>query len=746
MSMKLPVPWNRRFARRLRAVEPSAVALWVGAALVAIVLTATAALVMTEHAEVVERETSQAVLLATVLDEQATRSFETASVVMAHLAELGRDAQDAAGLHELQSAMSQALVSLPFIRSLSLLDESGLVVAATYSADVGTRLDLSRLGPPARGKAVIGPWMPGRNLADLGAARTAVAPPGLGMIPYALRLPLRSGKEATLVALLHPDGLLGFQPLSREAEGRVAMLLSYGGAVLASSATDAAVPGPARAVASTDRPAGSGAAAPAAAVLLPGQRLAAHPVFTRELARRSRGTFVGTGASGLQSVIAYQASRAQPLVVLVERPLTLLDADWRERVTPLVAFALLIVTTFAVMTVAARRSLRSREVAQAELRAQLDLTAMILETSPMPVSMLDSRGRYLAVNKAWEDFMWRQRAEVLGRPAADWLSPEEAALHEAQDASLRSGGGTVRYEAGFAHPDGSHRDLLVSKVAVRGASGRRDAVLCVVVDITEFREAERATREARDAAEENARAKSEFISNVSHELRTPLQSIIGFSELGLHAPGVTPRLADMFGHINASGERMLGLVNDLLDMAKQDSGTGGAGYAQTDLRELVNRALSEVGPMLDRAGLHTALSLPERPMTARVDAPRIVQVLLNVLANAIRFSPRGGAITVTGEADEDGHVLTVRDQGPGIPESELALIFEPFVQSSRTRDGSGGTGLGLSICRKIVAAHRGSIGASNAPDGGAVIRIELPCATASGYRSSFMSLPDELRG
>jgi signal transduction histidine kinase len=122
---------------------------------------------------------------------------------------------------------------------------------------------------------------------------------------------------------------------------------------------------------------------------------------------------------------------------------------------------------------------------------------------------------------------------------------------------------------------------------------------------------------------------------------------------------------------------------------------------------------------------------------ASADDLRLRQVLRNVLTNAIHFAPEGSAITLTWRrSGSDDLLISVRDQGPGIPEGELESIFESFVQSSRTKDGSGGTGLGLTISRRIMAAHQGSIRAHNHPQGGAVFEIRLPALTRQGSRQS----------
>ncbi|MDE2369042.1 MAG: PAS domain-containing sensor histidine kinase [Burkholderiales bacterium] len=365
--------------------------------------------------------------------------------------------------------------------------------------------------------------------------------------------------------------------------------------------------------------------------------------------------------------------------------------------------------------------------AQRQLRGQLALTQQLIEVSPLPSSVTDTGRRYTLVNKAWEEFTGRRRDEALGQIAGAHLSGEQRERSEEIDRWLLLSGSSERYEDRYLHADGTVRDVVVVKLPLPGTDGRPAFILSSVIDVTEFRSAERATIEARDQAEEASRAKSEFVANISHELRTPLQSIIGFSELGLVRGREHEKLAAMFTDIHDAGQRMLELVNALLDVAKIESQVGTMNIERSDLRGLVRAVAREIDPLLRPRRLQLRLEMPERPLRAKVDPLRMQQVVRNVIANAIKFSPEGGVITISGAVDAEGRLqIVVADEGPGIPEAELESVFEAFVQSSLTKDGSGGTGLGLAICRKIVEAHGGTIRASNRQPHGAAFHIELP--------------------
>ncbi len=377
----------------------------------------------------------------------------------------------------------------------------------------------------------------------------------------------------------------------------------------------------------------------------------------------------------------------------------------------------------------------ARTVAQRALQAQLAFTRQMMDASPLPQSVVDANRRYLLVNRAWEDFTGLRRAKVVGTVVGAYLPLADQALHEARDKELLASGEPQRYESVVEHRDGTLRDVLINKLLLPGEDGRPAGVLSVIVDVTEFRTAERATREARDAAESTLRAKSEFIANISHELRTPLQSIMGFSELGQMRSREQPRLAGMFGDIHGAGQRMLALVNDLLDLAKVESTSGTLHLQRSDLRPLLQAVAREFEPLLLQRGLQLRIQLPPTPLLGRMDAVRLAQVLRNLLANAIKFSPLNGTVEVLAEhTDDDELHVAVADRGPGVPPAELEAIFEPFVQSSQTKDGSGGTGLGLAICRKIVSAHGGHIQAENRRGGGAVFHVNLPAGGTAPTR------------
>lgn len=359
---------------------------------------------------------------------------------------------------------------------------------------------------------------------------------------------------------------------------------------------------------------------------------------------------------------------------------------------------------------------------QNQLEEQLAYKEILLEGNPLPVSLTDVEGRFISVNQAWEAFMGMSRDKVLGRHHTVFLSAPEAQTYNAYHDQLLREGGTTRYEERMCRPDGSFRDVQITKAQVRSRDGQPIGILAINLDVTDF-------RMACDMAEDASRTKSEFVANISHELRTPLQSILGFSELGMTRGRDHPKFAAMFSDIHDAAQTMLKLVNDLLDIAKLESNVGTFRFDRIDVREIIDDVSSEMTGLFQNRQLKLNTQLTTFPLFAKIDPSRFKQVIRNLLANAMKFSPPGSSVMVSaGIQDERSIHIQVQDSGPGIPPKELEAIFEPFVQSSETRDQSEGTGLGLAICRKILSSHGGRIYASNGKDGGAVFHVLLPTA------------------
>ena len=253
--------------------------------------------------------------------------------------------------------------------------------------------------------------------------------------------------------------------------------------------------------------------------------------------------------------------------------------------------------------------------------------------------------------------------------------------------------------------------------------------------------AKKEAESAKDAAERANQSKSEFLANMSHELRTPMHGILSFSNFGIKKLDKVPltKLGDYFNRIQESGTRLMGLLNDLLDLAKLEAGRMEFSFQGADLVKILDSCVGEQEVRLQEHGIVLTIVPPECDTNGVFDAVRMGQVITNLLSNAVKFTPEGKQILVSIVEDElpagrrtgdqgrqQALRLVVRDEGVGIPEDELDSIFDKFIQSSKTKSGAGGTGLGLAICKEIVEGHHGRIWVENIPDGGAMFSFVIP--------------------
>jgi signal transduction histidine kinase/integral membrane sensor domain MASE1 len=240
--------------------------------------------------------------------------------------------------------------------------------------------------------------------------------------------------------------------------------------------------------------------------------------------------------------------------------------------------------------------------------------------------------------------------------------------------------------------------------------------------------------EKRLAERENA-LKSKFISNVSHELRTPMHAILSFSRFGIERMDrLSPEeIKEFFIDIQKSGKRLMALINNILDLSKLEAGQEILNISKEQNTEtIIHEAVSELRSLLEEKALKVVIVSKDAVPLLACDKGKLTQVFINLLGNAIKFSPKGGTISIELRVandlpmQEEGIAIAIIDEGVGIPEDELEFVFNSFTQSKTIAPGTKGTGLGLSICREIIKLHRGKIQALQNPKGGTIIRVVLP--------------------
>lgn len=259
------------------------------------------------------------------------------------------------------------------------------------------------------------------------------------------------------------------------------------------------------------------------------------------------------------------------------------------------------------------------------------------------------------------------------------------------------------------------------------------ALYGIMQDVTETRQREIDLRQAKDTAERAYAAKSQFLANMSHELRTPLNAVIGFSEMmerQLLGPIGTEKYLEYITGIRESGEHLLDLISDILDMSKIEAGKYELALEQFNIAKTIRLAVHMIeGRALDNA-IKINIALDNEDLKIVADRRAVMQMILNLLSNAVKFSNQNGVINVTLKEHEDSLSINVEDNGIGIPANKLANITMPFEQAQVDyKKEYEGTGLGLSITKELSESHGGSLDIQSTLDVGTIVTIHLPYKT-----------------
>lgn len=366
----------------------------------------------------------------------------------------------------------------------------------------------------------------------------------------------------------------------------------------------------------------------------------------------------------------------------------------------------------------------------------------IIDTMNDALIVLDHDGVVRLVNPAMCSFFGCQEQDLVGKRPANGMVKSKDFAHQLESII---GNGTVRNcEVAYRPHEGSMLTLSLSTSIMRNPIGEPLATVCVLSDISERKRAEEEREEliaqlqqANEKLKAVDRMKTELVSVVSHELRTPLTTIKAFVELIMMKPAMTEqKRATFMNTINVEADRLKRLIADLLDLARIESGSIKWQKDALSIEDIVRDAVTSMEPLFENKGLSVTTAFNPPLATFAGDRDRLVQVVINILSNAAKFTPSGGAIHIAvrqKSAPAGEIVVEISDTGIGIADESLDLIFEKFQRSGdRTAVTIEGTGLGLAIARQIIEYHGGRIWATSARGQGSTFTFTLPLTERGG--------------
>jgi PAS domain S-box-containing protein len=387
--------------------------------------------------------------------------------------------------------------------------------------------------------------------------------------------------------------------------------------------------------------------------------------------------------------------------------------------------------------------------AEEALRTSEEQYRRIVETSQEGIVHVDAFSRIVYANRRFAEVLGYRIVDVIGRPVATFATESGTAVIEAAAVRRRAGdAGHFHYDVELRHKEGSIVWVSVSSIALLDAAGGSLGTLAMMQDITERKRAEdelllyknhleetvaRRTAElarARDAAEVATRAKSAFLANMSHEIRTPMNAVLGFTQLLMRDSALTQTQRQHVEVISRSGEHLITLINDVLELAKIEAGRATVNVTTCDLHALLADLDSLFRLPVEEKGLFLSVERGAAvPRFVTTDEAKLRQVLINLLGNAVKFTAEGG-ITLRVNMDWDTAqqprlVAEVEDSGPGIADEELGLLFQSFSQTSAGAGRGGGTGLGLAISQEYARLLGGEIRVTSRLGYGSVFRVEI---------------------
>ncbi len=383
--------------------------------------------------------------------------------------------------------------------------------------------------------------------------------------------------------------------------------------------------------------------------------------------------------------------------------------------------------------------LTERKKSEAAVREAAERLRVLRNTIPAFVWVSDGEGAALEWNEQWRQYTGMDDEASRGDGWLRAIHPDDVPVRIESWRKARAAGEPLQTELRVRARSGEYRSFVARATPVRDAAGRIVSWYGAMVDIEDRKRAEEerdllleSERSARREAEQANRMKDEFLATISHEIRTPLTAILGWAQVLKRTPsvGASEDLSEAVGIIERNARAQGQLIEDLLDMSRIVSGKLRLDIQKVDLAEVVEAALATVQPAADAKGIDLQKSIDPRLGVVQGDPGRLQQIIWNLLANAVKFTPREGSVRLSAQR-RDAHVeIEVRDTGQGIDRQFLPHLFERFRQAdASTTRRFGGLGLGLAIVKHLTELHGGSVLATSEGLGrGSTFRVTLPMA------------------
>jgi PAS domain S-box-containing protein len=372
-----------------------------------------------------------------------------------------------------------------------------------------------------------------------------------------------------------------------------------------------------------------------------------------------------------------------------------------------------------------------RKRVEADLRQSEERSRLMIESVvEYAILTLDPQGIVTSWNTGAERIKGYRAEEILGKHFSQFYPAADVQAGKPQrELEVAAAEGRLLQEGWRVRKDGSTFWAHVAITALRDESGTLRGFAKVTRDMTEQKRTQEALLLAKEEAERSNKFKDQFLSTMSHELRTPLNAVLGFSDLLTEERygQLNERQTRYVNHINKGGHHLLRLINDILDLSKIEAGRLQLAIENVPLHRTFAEALDTLRPLAEKKS-HKLVLTASPNLTVMADTTRFKQILLNLIGNAIKFTPQGGNIEL-GARKVDQHVrVEVRDSGPGIPLEEQRRIFEAFYRLTQTDKAVEGTGLGLAITQRLVELHGGKLGLESHPGSGSCFYFDLPLA------------------